>query len=552
LDKGIGVNPLIPGKRSEEPRDLERIVYQKLRAPSSSGETLQIPPLSSVGESWGVNLQRIAGSCSSRFDRPLKELQTLGRAELAEKAIAYSGAYLDDLPSVESQNIIISGHQPDLFHPGVWYKNFVLSELGAKQNAFAVNLVVDNDICPNPVVRFPSIPENLDDWKEIRLERVAMDSTAAEVPYESRPVVNWKLFESFGRRLSQSFRRGGSPCVVDHLWRHVDVAASRLDNRSVGLGHLVAAGRHRLESEFGLRTFELPISQLAETVAFACFLKSILLAADEFRLVYNSVLEEYRDVHRIRSDSHPVPKLATSDGWVEVPFWMWSESECRRQPLHVRLRDGQVLLSNLLGWEFTCSLTKFDELISKLKEEGILIRPRALATTLFSRLILSDLFLHGIGGAKYDQLTNLLAQRFFEVKLPDFQTVTATLKLPNSFDLVGRTELTELDRELREVRFHPERFIHEPSESVAKLITQKQTWAFGELASPRSRERHVAIEKLNRQLTVHVSPGMDLLEERLAISRERMRASEILSSREFSFCLFDLSVIDKLKDLAAV
>jgi hypothetical protein len=109
-----------------------------------------------------------------------------------------------------------------------------------------------------------------------------------------------------------------------------------------------------------------------------------------------------------------------------------------------------------------------------------------------------------------------------------------------------------LDRELREVRFHPERFIHEPSESVAKLITQKQTWAFGELASPRSRERHVAIEKLNRQLMVHASPGMDLLEERLAISRERMRASEILSSREFSFCLFDLSVIDKLKDLAAV
>ena len=149
-----------------------------------------------------------------------------------------------------------------------------------------------------------------------------------------------------------------------------------------------------------------------------------------------------------------------------IPKW-------RRQRLYVRFRDDQVLLSNLSGWEFTCSLAKVDESISKLKEEGILIRPRALTTTLFSRLILSDLFLHGIGGAKYDQLTNLLAQRFFEVELPDFQTVTATFNLPNSFDLVSRTELTELDRKIREVRFQPERFVHEPADLVAELNCPK-------------------------------------------------------------------------------
>ena len=181
-----------------------------------------------------------------------------------------------------------------------------------------------------------------------------------------------------------------------------------------------------------------------------------------------------------------------------------------------------------------------------------MIRPRALTTTLFSRLILSDLFLHGIGGAKYDQLTNLLAQRFFEVELPDFQTVTATFNLPNSFDLVSRNELTELDRKIREVRFQPERFVHEPADLVANLIAQKQTWAYGELALPRSRERHVAIERLNRQLVDYATPKLDSLEERRVNFEEKRRASEILSSREFSFCLFDLSVIDKLKNLAAV
>ncbi|MDB4544982.1 hypothetical protein N9009_00305 [bacterium] len=553
MDKGIGVNPLIQGKGFEKLNDLGGLVYQKLRAPSLSGETLQVPLLSKLDDLWQANLRRIASGHSTRFDRPLKEIQALGRAELIHRSLAYSGVYLDDLPSVTSQNIIMSGHQPELFHPGVWYKNFVLSELGNRQSALAVNLVVDNDLCSHPSVSFPRVPGQASNWQETQLERVAMDAFAEEVPYESRPVIDWKLFESFGARLSERFCRGESACLINHLWRHVIVAASRLNNQPVvGLGQLVAAGRHRLESEYGLRTLEVPISHLAETSAFTCFFKSILSAADEFRLIHNSVLDEYRNAHQIRSESHPVPKLAEHDGWIEVPFWIWSDAECRRQRLYVRYREDQVLLSNLSGWEFTCSLADVDGQVSELKKTGVLIRPRALTTTLFSRLILSDLFLHGIGGAKYDELTNLIAQRFFEVRLPDFQTLTATMKLSNSFDLVSRPELTELDRELREIRFHPERFIQEPSESVANLIAQKQAWAFGESAFPRTRERHVAIEKLNRQLAASAKPRVDSLKERRADRTGKKRASEILSSREFSFCLFDSSIMDELKQLASI
>ena len=42
-----------------------------------------------------------------------------------------------------------------------------------------------------------------------------------------------------------------------------------------------------------------------------------------------------------------------------------------------------------------------------LRESGVKIRPRAILTTLYSRLFLSDLFIHGIGGAKYDAWTKL-------------------------------------------------------------------------------------------------------------------------------------------------
>ena len=58
------------------------------------------------------------------------------------------------------------------------------------------------------------------------------------------------------------------------------------------------------------------------------------------------------------------------------------------------------------------------------------IRSRALITTLWARLALGDLFLHGIGGAKYDQVTDRLIERFFGLQPPGIMVLSATLHLP--------------------------------------------------------------------------------------------------------------------------
>ena len=51
---------------------------------------------------------------------------------------------------------------------------------------------------------------------------------------------------------------------------------------------------------------------------------------------------------------------------------------------------------------------------------GCKVRSRALTTTLFARLLLADLFLHGIGGGKYDELTDELMRRFFGCRAAGF------------------------------------------------------------------------------------------------------------------------------------
>ena len=138
-----------------------------------------------------------------------------------------------------------------------------------------------------------------------------------------------------------------------------------------------------------------------------------------------------------------MPDLAQIDGWLEAPFWIWSADDPRRQPLFARRRGNELTISDRHQRTFVLSLSADGdaavavEQLEDLAARGIKIRTRALSTTLFARLLLSDLFLHGIGGAKYDQVTNQIAEQFFGFALPEFAAVSATLRLP---DLLFRIE----------------------------------------------------------------------------------------------------------------
>ena len=50
----------------------------------------------------------------------------------------------------------MAGHQPQLFHPGVWYKNFVLEQLAAEHGGTAINLVIDSDAMRTAAIRVPT------------------------------------------------------------------------------------------------------------------------------------------------------------------------------------------------------------------------------------------------------------------------------------------------------------------------------------------------------------------------------------------------------------
>jgi len=539
---------------------------QRIRVPQQNKSALHLPPLSQAIGRLETNRQRIQSQASQLLaisflpdSPPLGELQHQAKHELVDLALSYSNQYLPSSESVQltDQPIVMSGHQPSLYHAGVWYKNFVLSELANRTNAIAINLVVDSDLSTNQAIRCPDLNATpirtqtiAIDTPAVRTQTVAIDTPAAVVPFEQRLVQDSSFFFELPDRIAKVHTFADDPCIAERLWPEVIQSYHELakSNRPPALGATIAAGRHRFEQAIGLKTIEVPASALSQTTAFATFAAAIFDRASKFRDTYNHALVEYRNVNRIRSNSHPVPALEQTDDWTEVPFWVSSKHTPDRQRLFIRTGVDAFELSDRKQFHQVLPKAGFIPAFKQLNILGVAIRPRAISTTMFCRLLISDIFIHGVGGSKYDQLTDAISQRFFGYGLPEFLTVSATFRLPTQIPKIAKSDITKLKTRRREYNFHPERFLAKELKppKAATLIKQKRQWID---SSIRSREKHLAITQTNQALRALLTPSDEHLNEEIDSLTAQLKSSEIANSREYSFCLFGESLIDDLKQL---
>ncbi len=525
------------------------MAYRRLRAPREDGGTVFDPPLSDEAAFLQQNIARREQADCDVCGCRLGQLRAASRHRLLQQARAFTQGYRD-LPSQPLDGnvpFILAGHQPELVHPGVWFKNFVLSELARRTGAQAVSLLIDNDSVRSTSIRVPggSVDEPV-------LSSVPFDEPAEPIPYEQRPVRDMALFASCARRVQDRIRPLVKHPLMQQLWPLAIEAA-----REHGiLGRALAQARHVLEGAWGLSTLELPLSAVCDDQPFRWFAAHLLAEAPRLREVHNDCLAQYRHVNRVRSHTHPVPDLTRHEDWTEVPFWLWTTDAPLRRPAFVRRRGRQVILSDRRDIRVTLDLaadTDAERCVQQLSEAhtaGIRLRPRALITTMFARLVLSDIFIHGIGGAKYDQVTDALVRRFFAVEPPEYLVATATLKLPVPRIRVDPQDVQRLNRLLRELRYHPELHI-DPAPEIVPLVAEKRRWIEIEVPPHRRRERHQHIERANR--TLHGLLGarqQQLVQQRTDLCGS-LRKQAILDSREYAFCLFPAdSLRDRLLDLS--
>jgi hypothetical protein len=494
------------------------------------------PPLSEVSEKLSANRTSARDRTGDLLGRSVNAMSRAARSQALQAAIQYTSRYrgVADWLHGTGTPFVMTGHQPELYHVGVWYKNFVLHQIAREQQAVGINLLIDNDTLRRSAIRVPTGTVD----KPV-VESVAFDQMQEEIPFEERHLLDSDLFGSFAERVRTTLLPAIENPLVGQLW-HQAVAASLSNNN---LGACLSQARHQWEAAWGLKTLELPLSQVCDGEPFRWFAMTILTRLPQFQHVYNESLLEYRRVNRVRSRSHPVPPLATTDEWLEAPFWLWSSADPRRRRLFARQVRGGIEITDFHNERHQLSISSYGpcevavEQLRQLRDQGVKLRSRALLTTMFARLFLCDLFIHGIGGAKYDQLTDAIIEQFFGFLAPDFLTVTATAKLPIEHRVVSGTEIQAIQRKLRELRFNPQRFLASEPEAAVLVEAKEQLIATQSDAAQRN-DRHLQIAQLNEAMQPMVEQQRTkLLRERDHLIAQR-RIAKQLGSREYSLCLF--------------
>jgi hypothetical protein len=499
------------------------------------------PPLAEAAARLDANRRATLAWDHDFQGRRAGRLRAMARRQAFEAAKAWHERMGLDPPGAPAPDapLVVTGHQPELFHPGVWVKNFAAAHVAREAGGSALNLVVDNDIPKWASVRVPS----LDPDGTLRAVAVDFDDWTREVPFEDWTLDDPALFASFPDRVRAALGGQVPDPVLDEFWPGVVAAGDRTDR----IGHRFAAARRRLEARWGVRNAEVPLSALCETEAFGWFASHLLAHLPRFQRVHNDALRRYRKTYGIRSKNHPVPALTGEGDWLEAPFWVWRERNPRRRPLLAR-QEGQAIRLRIAGdpdpiatlplapdREACCAV----EALGELAARGVRVRTRALTTTMFARLVVGDLFLHGIGGAKYDELGDEVVRGFFGIEPPSYLTLSQTIWLGLPEDPASAESLRVVERDLRDLEFNPDRHLDgHLADELRGLVAAKRAAIAGPQDTRRQRaRRYFEIRRLNEALSPAVGPRREALSARRDALRAGLRRNLVARSREYAFIL---------------
>jgi hypothetical protein len=527
------------------------VSLRHLRAPRDNGAVLAEPPLAETGELLRLNRQLLHQPIAELLGRPWPELRRQAREAAVMAARDYLRRAGEAIPDHGDTPLLLAGHQPELYHPGVWAKNFALYGLARRHGLTPLNLIVDNDSVKSTALRLPALreaarpaEEEADRFPSCVAASVAYDSWTGEVPYEERAVADEALFADFAERAMRQMSGWPFVPMLPAFW----VEARRQAERTTWLGERLVGARRVFERRWGCHNLEVPVSCLARTEPFAWFACHLLVNLQRFHGCYNDCLHAYRLQYGIRSRHHPVPELAAEGDWLELPLWAWEAGQPRRGRLLARQTDTHIELrvGPAAGPKLPCRPGgRPSDLVAAwrdLERQGLRLRPRALTNTLYARLFLADLFLHGLGGGKYDELTDTIIRRFYGFEPPRFLTLSATLLLPLPSFPVRPADRERLVGELRDLECNPQRHLNEHDRvepAAQELALAKRAWIARQPANRRQRrERFQQLRTLTQRLRPYVADRQGRLRQELERCAEQLRSNSILQRRDYAFCLY--------------
>lgn len=492
---------------------------------------------------------------------------------------SYAPALADfiSVSDLNAKHWIVGGHQPELFHPGVWFKNFLMSEIGKQTDSIGMQVIVDHDVARSDSLRVPYLqspnPIRSINASHRTESELAQRSITLPIRGESQPRMPWHSTltryadpESWKRTLANIEQSATSCGLAEPLiHRHQELLKNCIASQK-NIGDAFSEFRHRLEMSHGVFNLEVPLGYLCSDSALGFFLQHCVRNAESLWSSYNRCRDAYRARHRIRNQGQPVLELLRNQSSIELPFWIYQENQPvveRKRMWASSLPDNQMLLCDhaqpdqaTVSAIVPLAEEQLAEAWGKIAERGICIRPRALMTTLYLRCFVADLFVHGIGGGTYDELTDDIIMAWIGIDPPIYLTSSASLHLPlkvnqESEAIEPTASRNSIERALHLMRSVPERYLDRAIDSqriLAEAHSQK-------IASIPERGKKLAwhreMANLKQQIEIAIEPKKRTALAKLEATQRELQQRKIVSSREYSFVLFEEhDVVDRLSRLA--
>ncbi len=316
--------------------------------------------------------------------------------------------------------IIMTGHQPIIFYPGIFIKLILADEVARKFNGNAYYLVLNHDT------------ESIY-WKYI--DFIKGEYIRREILLNSsKQILLNQNFTSFKKNLLISYLKEWqyklyhifAPHQVPQIQYFLEESISILQITDKIYEFSVKINEKLIEY-LGLKIQPLYVSDLSNTKSFLFVVELLKKNYKKFLSIYNQSLEEFRKKNQIKNPLYPFRNLKEN----ELPFWK---------------SDGF----------YKETLTLNDKI------HGGMIFPKAFSLSLCIRLFLSDLMIHGLGGNIYDQVTKKILNEFFSTEISPHIIVTTTLPLPLKASIPIISESSKkIKSTIRKHHFNPEIFLND-------------------------------------------------------------------------------------------